>query len=493
MIKVAKPGVRRLIVNDLVPLDPQLALATTETKPVLKQCITARAALRKMTVPGLLAVGMPVLVGLLFRVLRSESVTVGTTVYTHASGWLAVSGMLIIGTIGGIMMATFFNNFLPSNIGGDVIRIGIITDMSSVYADIDGPAGVEAVRMAVADMGGSINGKKIEVLFADHQNKADVAASLASRWYDSENVDMILGAGASSSSIAIQGVAGAKKRIFMAPDPASSDITGKLCNPYTVHWVYDTAALANGTGAAVVKSGGKTWFFLTADYAFGHALERDVSEVVKAAGGKVLGAVRHPLSTQDFSSFLLQAQSSKAKVIGLANAGQDTINSIKQAGEFGIVKGGQKLAGLLVFATDVQSLTLPVAQGLALTESFYWDLNDETRAWTKRYRAKKDRLPSMLTAGVYSSTLHYLKGVQAAGTDDAKAVMAKMREMPVNDVMTKNGKLREDGRLVRDMHLFEVKSPAESKGKDDIYKLVATVPGDKAYRPLNEGKCPLIK
>jgi branched-chain amino acid transport system substrate-binding protein len=274
---------------------------------------------------------------------------------------------------------------------------------------------------------------------------------------------------------------------------ASADLSGPACSETGAHWVYDTYALAHVTGEATVKTGGDTWYFLTVDYAFGHALERDVSEVVKAAGGKVLGAVRHPLSTQDFSSFLLQAQASKAKVIGLANAGQDTINSIKQAGEFGIVKGGQKLAGLLVFATDVQSLTIPVAQGLALTESFYWDLNDETRAWTKRYRAKKDRLPSMLTAGVYSSTLHYLKAVQAAGTDDSKAVMAKMRELPINDVMTKNGKLRPDGRVIRDMYLFQVKSPDESKGKDDIYKLIATVPGDQAYRPLNEGKCPLIK
>src|SRR6185436_16142068 len=239
--------------------------------------------------------------------------------------------------------------------------------------------------------------------------------------------------------------------------------------------------------------GGDTWYFLTVDYAFGHALVRDVSTVVKAAGGKVLGAVRHPLSTQDFSSFLLQAQASKAKVIGLANAGQDTINSIKQAGEFGIAKGGQRLAGLLVFATDVQALTLPVAQGLVLTEAFYWDLNDETRAWTKRYRAKKDKLPSMLTIGVYSSTLHYLKAVQAAGTDEPKAVMAKMREMPVNDAMTKNGKLREDGRLERDMHLFQVKAPSESKSKDDIYKLISTVPGEQAYRPLKDGKCPFVK
>jgi branched-chain amino acid transport system substrate-binding protein len=242
-----------------------------------------------------------------------------------------------------------------------------------------------------------------------------------------------------------------------------------------------------------VKDGGDSWFFLTADYAFGHALEADVTAVVKAAGGKVLGSVRHPLSTQDFSSFLLQAQGSKAKVIGLANAGMDTVNAIKQAGEFGIVKAGQRLAGLLVFATDVQALTLPVAQGLVLTEAFYWDLNDETRAWTKRFRAKKDKLPSMLTAGVYSSTMHYLKAVQAAGTDDAKVVMAKMRELPVNDFMTKNGKLREDGRLVRDMYLFQVKSPAESKSKDDIYKLIATVPGDKAYRPLSESPCPLVK
>ena len=380
-----------------------------------------------------------------------------------------------------------------AQLSNDSVKIGVATDLSSLYADINGPGAIVATEMAIADFGGTVLGKKIELVSGDIQNKADVAASLAGRWYDAEHVDMIMGAGASSSSIAIEGVAGQKKKIFLAPDPASSDITGKLCNPYTVHWVYDTAALANGTGSAVVKSGGKTWFFLTADYAFGYALQRDVAAVVTKAGGKVLGEVRHPINTSDFSSYLLQAQASKAQIIGLANAGGDTISSIKQAAEFGIVKGGQRLAGLLVFATDVQALTLPVAQGLVLTTAFYWDLNDETRAWTKRFRAKKDKLPSMLTAGVYSSTLHYLKAVKAAGTDDAKAVMAKMREMPVNDMMTKNGKLREDGRVIRDMYLFQVKSPQESKSKDDIYKLIATVPGDKAYRPMNEGKCPLIK
>src|SRR6201991_2504210 len=372
------------------------------------------------------------------------------------------------------------------------LRIGITEGFSGVYADLN-LGEVEAAQMAIDDFGGKVLGRPIEILSADHQTKPDVGAAIARRWYDVDGVKMITGLGTSSVALAVRKIAQEKGKIDINTGAASADLTGPACSETGAHWVYDTYALAHVTGEAMVKAGGDSWYFLTADYAFGHALERDVTEVVKAAGGKVLGSVRHPLSTQDFSSFLLQAQSSKAKVIGLANAGQDTINSIKQAGEFGITKGGQKLAGLLVFATDVQSLTLPVAQGLVLTESFYWDLNDETRAWTKRYRAKKDRLPSMLTAGVYSSTLHYLKAVQAAGTDDAKAVMAKMRELPVNDVMTKNGKLREDGRLIRDMYLFEVKAPSESKGKDDIYKLIATVPGDEAYRPMKDGKCPYIK
>jgi branched-chain amino acid transport system substrate-binding protein len=376
------------------------------------------------------------------------------------------------------------------------LKIGVMEGFSGVYGDLTAGE-VEAMQMAIEDAtkdtGGKVLGRTVEILSADHQTKPDIGAQIARKWYDVDGVKMITGLGTSSVALAVRKIAQEKGLIDINTGAASADLTGPACSETGAHWVYDTYALAHVTGEAMVKAGGDSWYFLTADYAFGHALERDVTEVVKSAGGKVLGSVRHPLSTQDFSSFLLQAQASKAKVIGLANAGQDTINAIKQAGEFGITKSGQKLAGLLVFATDVQSLTLPVAQGLVLTESFYWDLNDETRAWTKRYRAKKDRLPSMLTAGVYSSTLHYLKAVQAAGTDDAKAVMAKMRELPVNDVMTKNGKLREDGRLVRDMYLFEVKSPAESKSKDDIYKLVATVPGDQAYRPLKDGKCPFVK
>ena len=372
------------------------------------------------------------------------------------------------------------------------LKIGVMDGFSGVYGDLTAGE-VEAMQLAIEDVGGKVLGRPVEILSADHQTKPDVGAAIARKWYDVDGVKMITGLGTSSVALAVRKVSQEKGLIDLNTGAASSDLTGPACSPTGAHWVYDTYSLAHVTGSAMVKAGGDSWYFLTADYAFGHALERDVSEVVKAAGGKVLGAVRHPLSTQDFSSFLLQAQASKAKVIGLANAGMDTVNAIKQAGEFGIVKGGQKLAGLLVFATDVQSLTLPVAQGLVLTEAFYWDLNDETRAWTKRYRAKKDKLPSMLTAGVHSATLHYLKAVQAAGTDDAKTVMAKMREMPINDVMTTNGKLREDGRVIRDMYLFQVKSPQESKSKDDIYKLIATVPGDKAYRPLNEGKCPYIK
>ena len=328
----------------------------------------------------------------------------------------------------------------------------------------------------------------------DIQNKADVAATLAGRWYDSENVDMILGAGASSSSIAIENVAGEKKRIFLAPDPASSDITGKLCNPYTVQWVYDTAALANGTGSAVVKAGGKTWFFLTADYAFGYALQRDVAAVVTKSGGKVLGEVRHPINTQDFSSFLLQAQASKAQIIGLANAGGDTIKSIQQAAEFGIVKGGQKLAGLLVFISDIHSLTLERAQGLRLTESFYWDLNDKTRAFSKRFAERfKGKMPTMVQAGFYSATLAYLNAVKATGTDNAEKVMAQMKATKWDDPIFGKSYIREDGRKMHDMYLFEVKTPAESKGPWDYYKLLATIPAEEAFRPMDQGGCPMIK
>jgi branched-chain amino acid transport system substrate-binding protein len=386
-----------------------------------------------------------------------------------------------------------------AQVSGDVVKIGVATDMSSLYADINGPGAVIATQMAIDDFvaanGGSagVLGKKIELVTGDIQNKADVAATLAGRWYDSEGVDMILGAGASSSSIAIENVAGEKKKIFLAPDPASSDITGKLCNPYTVQWVYDTAALANGTGSAVVKAGGKNWFFLTADYAFGYALQRDVAAVVTKNGGKVLGEVRHPINTSDFSSFLLQAQDSKAQVIGLANAGGDTINSIKQAAEFGITKGGQKLAGLLVFVTDVNSLGLERTQGLNLTEAFYWDLNDKTRAFSKRFAEKhKGRMPTSVQAGFYSATLAYLNAVKAAGTDNADKVMAQLKSGPWDDPVFGKSWIRVDGRNMHDVYLFEVKKPSESKGPWDFYKLVSTIPAEQAFRPLDQGNCPLV-
>jgi branched-chain amino acid transport system substrate-binding protein len=326
------------------------------------------------------------------------------------------------------------------------------------------------------------------------QNKPDVAVAIANQWYDVQHVDAILGAAASSSSIATLGVAKDKKRMFFAVDPASSDITGKLCNAYTAHWTYDTAALANGTGSAVVKSGDKSWFFLTADYAFGYALERDVSAVVKANGGTVVGSVRVPLNTLDFSSFLLQAQSSKAQVIGLANAGGDTINSIKQAAEFGITEGGQKLAGLLVFISDVHSIGLQLAHGLQLTEAFYWDLNDGTRAFAKRFATKwNGKMPTMIHAGYYSATLHYLEAIKKADTKDADKVMATLKAGPLDDALFGKGYLRADGRKIHDMHLFEVKTPSESNGPYDYYKLIRTIPGEEAFRPMDKGDCPLVK
>jgi branched-chain amino acid transport system substrate-binding protein len=380
-----------------------------------------------------------------------------------------------------------------AQLSNDSVKIGVATDMASLYSDINGPGAVAAVEMAIADFGGTVLGKKIEMVSGDIQNKADVASSLAARWYDTEKVDVILGAGASSSSIAIMGVAGEKKRVYLATDPASSDITGKLCNPYTVHWVYDTSALANGTGSAVVKSGGKTWFFLTADYAFGYALQRDVAAVVTKAGGQVLGEVRHPINTSDFSSYLLQAQASKAQIIGLANAGGDTISSIKQAAEFGIVKGGQKLAGLLVFISDVHSLGLERAQGLRLTEAYYWDQNDRTRAFAKRFAEKfKNRMPTMIQAGFYSAALGYLNAVKAAGTDDADKVMAQLKATKWDDPIFGKSWIRADGRKMHDMYLFEVKTPAESKGPWDYYKQLATIPADEAFRPMDQGNCPMV-
>ncbi len=382
-----------------------------------------------------------------------------------------------------------------AQISGDVVKVGVLTDMNSIYADINGMGAVEAARMAIEDFGGTVLGKKIELVFADTQNKADIGVAVGGRWFDVDGVDVIAGASSSAVSLAIQTLAASKNKIFLASDPASSDMTGKACNANTVHWVYDTYALANGTGSAVVQAGGDTWYFLTADYAFGYALERDVSAVVQKAGGKVLGSVRHPLNTSDFSSFILQAQASKSKIVGLANAGGDTINSIKQAAEFGVVRGGQKLAGLLVFISDIHSLGLETAQGLQLTSAFYWDRTDETRTWSKRWGDRfGNRRPTMVQAGFYASIMHYLKAVKELGTDEpGDKVVAKMKEMPTDDPLFGKGSIRVDGRKMHDMYLFEVKKPSESKGPWDYYKLIRTIPAEQAFRPLNEGGCKLVK
>ena len=380
-----------------------------------------------------------------------------------------------------------------AEISGDVVKLGVLNDMSSLYADISGAGSVEAARMAIADFGGSVNGKKIELISADHQNKPDVGSAIATQWFDNDGVDAIVDVPTSSVALAVQQIARTKGTLFLISGAAASDLTGKACSPTSVHWTYDTVALANGTGSAVVKAGGDTWFFITADYAFGHALERDTARVVEANGGKVLGKVRAPLNTADFSSFLLQAQGSKAKIIGLANAGGDTINSIKQAGEFGIVEGGQKLAGLLVFITDIHSLGLQAAHGLQLTEAFYWDQNDATRAWSKRFFDKIGREPSMVQAGVYGAVTHYLNAIKATNSDDGLTVVKQMKATPVNDFMTKNGKIREDGTLVRDMYLFEVKAPAESKGPWDYYKQIAVISGEDAFKLPGANECPLVK
>ncbi len=376
------------------------------------------------------------------------------------------------------------------------VKIGVLTDMSSLYADATGIGSVIAAKMAAADFMKDHPNVKVEVVSGDHQNKPDVGSQIANQWYDVDHVDMIADVPNSGVALAISQIASQKNKVFVASGPASSDLTGPKCNANMVHWTYDTWMLANGTGKAVVKTGGDTWFFLTSDYAFGHALERDTEAVVLKNGGKVLGKVRHPLNTNDFSSFLLQAQASKAKVIGLANAGGDTINSIKQGAEFGIVKGGQKFAGLLVFATDVAALGLPTAQGLVLTETFYWDMNDATRAWTKRWRAERkdsSKYPAMNQAGVYAGTLHYLKARLALGGDpDGKSVVAKMKEMPTDDPLFGKGTIRADGRKLHPAYLFEVKAPAESKYPGDFYKLRATIPANEAFRPLKEGNCPLV-
>ena len=382
-----------------------------------------------------------------------------------------------------------------AQISDNVVKIGVLNDMSGIYADIAGPNSVVAARMAVEDfLKTSKSGLKVEVVSADHQNKPDVGSNFARQWYDKDGVDAIFDVPTSSVALAVSQITREKGKAFINSGAGTADLTGKACSPNTVHWTYDTWMLAHGTGSAIVKNGGDSWFFLTADYAFGHALEKDTEEVVLKSGGKVLGKVRTPFPTQDFSSFLLQAQSSKAKIIGLANAGGDTINAIKQASEFGIVKGGQNLAGLLVFITDIHGLGLSTAQGLLLTETFYWDLNDQTRAWTKRYQAaNKGKIPSSGVAGVYAGVLHYLKAVEAAKTDDGTKVVAKMKELPTDDPLFGKGSIRADGRKIHPAYLFEVKKPSESKGPYDYYKVRSTIPAEQAFRPLNEGGCSLVK
>ena len=379
-----------------------------------------------------------------------------------------------------------------AQISNDTIKIGFITDMSGVYADVDGPAGAESIKMAIADMGGMINGKKIEFISADHQNKADIAASKAREWFDQQGVDMIIGGSNSATNLAMAKVAADKKKPFIAIGAGTARLTNEECTAYTIHYAYDTVALARGTSGALVKQGYKDWFFLTADYVFGISLEKDASDVVKSSGGRVMGSVRHPLAASDFSSFLLQAESSKAQVLGLANAGGDTINSIKAANEFGINKK-MKLAGMLMFVNDIHALGLGLTQGMYLTDGWYWDTNEETRAWSKKFMAKNKKAPSMVHAADYSATNFYLNAVKAIGSDDGDKVMAKMKSTKVNDFFAKNGVVRPDGRMVNDMSLMQVKTPAESKYEWDYYKLIQVIPGDQAFVTKAETKCALWK
>jgi branched-chain amino acid transport system substrate-binding protein len=395
---------------------------------------------------------------------------------------LAVAGVLGLGTA-------------QAQGSGNVIKIGVLSDMSSLYTDLAGAGSVVAAKMAVEDSGIEKKGYKVEIVSADHQNKPDVGSSIARRWYDAEGVDVIVDVPNSGVALAVSQITKDKNKVFLASGPGTSDLTGKSCSPNTVHFTYDTWMLANGTGTAITKHGGNSWFFITADYAFGHALQRDTTAAVEKAGGKVLGSVNVPLNTQDFSSFLLQAQASKAKVIGLANAGGDTTNSIKQAAEFGIVKGGQQLAGLLVFITDIHALGLQTAQGLTFTETFYWDMNDKTRAFAKRFAPQDKGIhPTMVHAGVYAALLQYFKAVEALKSDsDGVKVVDKMKEMPTDDPLFGKGSIRADGRGIHPAYLVQVKTPAESKQPWDYYKILATIPADEAFRPLKDGGCSLVK
>jgi len=392
----------------------------------------------------------------------------------------------------GAVLAVAANQAAPAQ-SKPPLKLGGILDMSGLYADITGAGAETAAKMAAEDFGGEVLGRKIEIVAADHLNKADLAANIARDMFDNQGVEMLYDVAASATALAAGEIAKARNKIVFFNGPGSIRLSNEACGPYTVHYVFDTFAQANVTGLAAVRQGLDSWFFITVDYAFGHDLEKDTVNVVQRSGGKVLGNVRHPLNSSDFSSYLLQAQASKAKVIGLANAGGDTINTIKQAAEFGIMKAGQKLSPLLVFVTDIDSIGLETAQGLLLSEAFYWDLNDETRAFSKRFMQRVGRVPSAAQAGVYSSVSHYLKAVKAAGTTDSAAVMKIMKETPINDMFAKNGRIREDGRMVHDMYLFEVKKPSESKGRWDDYKLIATIPGNEAFQSLELSRCPLVK
>ncbi|HYG90316.1 MAG TPA: ABC transporter substrate-binding protein [Azospirillum sp.] len=380
-----------------------------------------------------------------------------------------------------------------AEISDNAVKIGLLTDMTGTYSDIAGPGAIAAAQMAIDDVGGKVAGKPVVLLTADHQNKPDIASNKAREWIDVEKVDVFAELVTTSVALAVNAIAKQANKISLVSGTASSRITNQDCFPGGVHWTYDTYAMANGTGKAVVQEGGKSWFFLTADYAFGQNLQDDVAKVVKASGGEVKGAVKHPFPAQDFSSFLLQAQGSGAQIIGLANAGADTTNAIKAAAEFGITQSGQKLAGLLVFLTDIHSLGLQTAQGLMLTTGFYWDMDDKTREWSKRFHAKTGKMPTMVQAGVYSSLMHYFKAVEAKGSDDTATVIKAMKDTKVEDFFARNGRIREDGRMVHDMYLAQVKKPAESKGPWDYYKIVRTIPAEEAFMPLSESQCPMVK
>lgn len=406
---------------------------------------------------------------------------------------MARSSALIIAVLAALASTAPFGKVAVGEEGSGPVKLAVLDDMSGPYAENSGQGNVLAVRMAIKDFGGSLLGKPIEMTSADLQNKVDIGMSVARKWFEVEGVDAILGMGSSAAALAVQKLAADENRITIATTPATAELTGKSCSPNGVHWVYDTYALGKGAASAVVAQGGKSWYFITADYAFGHALEASATAFVKALGGTVLGSVRHPLNTSDFSSFLLQAQNSKAQIIGVANAGNDTITALKQGAEFGIQEGGQKMVGLLMQVTEIHALGLQATKGLQFVEAFYWDQNDETREFSKRFWQEYGQPPTQVQAGTYSAAMHYLKAVKAAGTKQAKAVMAKMKQMPINDFMTKNGTIRDDGRVVRDMYLLAAKAPSESKGEWDLLKVAATIPGKDAFRPLSESDCPLVQ